>query len=57
MVLEILFWLLLVLCAIGEFVPESASPLVGRLRRTTGFAALVLIGILGYFLFGNPIHR
>jgi|GEM_PF-4419028 hypothetical protein len=54
MILQILFWLLLLLLVIGAFVPDSTSPLLGRGRWVV---VLILIAILGYVVFGNPIHR
>jgi hypothetical protein len=51
MILETLFWLLLLLCAIGALVPDSASVYLGRSRW---LVALILIAILGLKLFHNP---
>lgn len=54
MVLQILFWILLILAAIGALVPDSQSPYLGRGRWIIG---LILIAILGFIVFGNPAHR
>jgi len=54
MVLQVLFWLVLLLCAIGAFVNDSVSPLLVRGRWVM---VLILIAILGYVVFGNPIHK
>ena len=51
-VLEILFWILLILTALGALVPDTASPYVGRGRW---IVALVCIAILGLRVFGG-IH-
>lgn len=53
MVLEILFWVLLILAAIGAFVPDTAFPFVGRGRWVV---ALILLAILGLRIFGNFVH-
>ena len=50
--LEILFWVLLILTVIGAFVPES--PWISRGR---GIVILILIAILGYAVFGLNLHR
>lgn len=52
MVLEILFWILLILTALGALIPDTASPYVGRGRW---IVALICIGILGLRVFGG-IH-
>lgn len=52
MVLEILFWILLILVAIGALVPDTANPYLGRGRW---LVALILIAILGLRVFGG-IH-
>lgn len=49
MVLQILFWILLILCAIGALVPDIASPYIGRGRW---IIVLILIAILGLHDFG-----
>lgn len=54
MVLQILFWILLILTSIGAFVPDSAAPWLGRGRWVI---ALILIAILGFCVFGNPVHK
>lgn len=54
MVLQVLFWLLLLLCVIGAFLQDSLSPFLVRGRWVM---VLILIAILGYVVFGNPIHR
>jgi hypothetical protein len=50
MVLEIVFWVLLILWAVGAFVPDSAGPYVGRGRWVI---ALIEFAILGFFVFGG----
>jgi len=45
MVLVVIFWILLLLCAIGTFVPEASYPLVNRGRFVT---ILIMIAILGW---------
>lgn len=52
MVLTICFWILWLLWIIGFFVPSS--PLVSRGHGVIG---AILIGILGYRLFGSPLDR
>lgn len=52
MFLQILFWVLFILCAIGAFVPDTQSPFIGRGRWAV---ALVLIGILGYRVLGEGL--
>lgn len=48
MFLQILFWILLILCAIGAFTPDSPFVLRGRWA-----VVLILIGILGFKVFGG----
>ncbi len=50
MVLEILFWVLLILWGIGVVVPDSASPYINRGRWGV---ALVCFIILGLKVFGG----
>ena len=52
MVLEILFWVLVILCLIGVFVPEAPpyGPYFGRARWVI---ALILFVILGLRVFGG----
>lgn len=50
-VLVVLFWILLILCVIGTFVPDTINPWLGRGRWVI---ALILIAILGLAVFGNP---
>lgn len=45
MVLQVIFWILLILCAIGAFVPDATSPHVPKSRW---ILVLILIAILGY---------
>lgn len=54
MILTLIFWILLVLAAIGAFAADSKYPWLGYGRW---IVALILIAILGYFTFGNPIHK
>lgn len=54
MILTILFWLLLLLCAIGVFVPDGASPYIGRSRWVI---VLILITILGFKVLDNPLTK
>lgn len=51
MVSEIIFWILLLLCAIGAVVPDAQSPWINRGRWGV---ALILIAILGVKVFGMP---
>lgn len=48
---EIIFWILLILCAIGAVIPDAQSPYVNRGRWGI---ALILIAILGFKVFGMP---
>ena len=50
MVLQIIFWVLLILCFVGVFVREEGAPLVNRGRWVV---ALILILILGLKVFGG----
>lgn len=50
MILVILFWILWLLWAIGCFFP-----LDGNIRTAHGALAMLLIGILGFKAFGNPL--
>lgn len=50
MVLQVLFWILLILAAIGALVPDEKSPYLGRGRWVI---CLILIAILGYMQFGG----
>ena len=52
-VLTVLFWILLILCIIGAFVPDAAWPFVSRGRWVI---ALILLAILGIAVFGNPMN-
>lgn len=54
MILQIVFWILLLLCAIGCFVPADKWPLG---TRGSGVIGIVLFAILGYKLFGNPLDK
>ena len=51
MILIILFWILWFLWVIGLFVTLSPP-----FQRGHGLIAAILIGILGFKVFGNPIH-
>lgn len=51
MVMQVLFWLLLILCVIGVFVPDENKPYIGRSRIGI---ALILIAILGFKVFDAP---
>lgn len=53
MVLEILFWILLILAAIGAFVPETISPYYGRGWRVV---CMILFAILGLRVFGSVLR-
>lgn len=52
-VLTVLFWILLILCMIGAFIPDTAWPFIGRGRWVI---ALILFAILGIAVFGNPTN-
>lgn len=54
MVLMVLFWILWLLWIIGFFVPFTpGSPYV----RAHNVIAAILIGILGYKVFDNPLDK
>jgi hypothetical protein len=44
MILEVFFWILLALCALGFFAPDTVTYTRGR-----GIVILLLIAILGYW--------
>lgn len=50
MVIVVLFWILLILLAIGALIPDTTSPYLGRGRWGV---VLILIAILGYWV-RNP---
>lgn len=50
MVLEVIFWVLLVLWAVGAFVPDTTSPYIGRGRSVI---CLIEFAILGFKVFGG----
>lgn len=50
-VLVVLFWLLLILCIIGAFIPDSTFPFISQGRWVI---CLILLAILGIAVFGNP---
>ena len=50
--LVIIFWIFWILCLIGVLAPVSGP----YWTRGSWVLALLLIGILGFKLFGNPIH-
>ena len=52
MVLEILYWVLLILCLIGVFVPET-PPYGPYFARARWVVVLVLFVILGLRVFGG----
>ena len=58
MVLQILFWVLLILCFIGAFVPDDIGPGIVRGRWVV---VLIELAILGFFVFngssGSLFHR
>lgn len=58
MSLEILFWFLYIICLIfglwREYVPGQPYPFV---RGTWNVLLFVLMGILGWQVFGAPVHR
>ncbi len=47
---QAVFWILLILCGIGVFVPDGTSPFVSRGRWVV---VLILIAILGWHSFGG----
>lgn len=49
----VIFWILLILCAIGVVVPDTAWPQINRGRFVV---CLILIAIIGYKVFGSPAH-
>lgn len=46
----VLFWILLILVAIGIFPPDSSWPYLGRARWVV---ILICVAILGWHLFGG----
>lgn len=54
MVFTVLFWILLILAVIAALVPDAVSPYVGRGRW---IIALILIGLLGWRVFGDPSSK
>jgi uncharacterized membrane protein YkvI len=54
-VLVVLFWILLILTAIGALYPFPDQARAGT-TRATWIVVLILIGILGYVALGNPAH-
>lgn len=54
MVLEILYWVLLILAIIGVFVPDTAGPYIGRSRWAV---VLILMVILGLRVFNSALLR
>jgi hypothetical protein len=52
MILIIIFWLLLLLWAIGGFTTLNPPLATGR-----NVVLIILLSILGYWATGNPIHR
>lgn len=50
--LQLLFWIVWFLCLIGLFTPISPAT-----NRPVGVIVLVLTGILGLLVIGNPIHK
>ena len=53
MILQILFWILLILSAIGIFAPDTYP----NIHRGRFVVTLILLGILGYFVLNNPLHK
>lgn len=54
MVLTILFWILLILCFLGAFAPDTAYPWAPRGRVVI---ILILLAILGLKVFDSPLAR
>lgn len=52
MVMQVLFWILLILALIGALVPDAVSPYLGRGRW---IIALILILLLGLAVFHSPL--
>lgn len=52
MVLMILFWILWLVWIVGYF-----APLTGNVQRAHDVISAILIAILGYKLFGNPLDK
>jgi hypothetical protein len=50
MVIQVLFWILLILAALGALVPDAVSPYMTRGRHVV---VLILIAILGFWV-KNP---
>lgn len=53
LVLTVIFWILLLLAALGVFAPDTNPYFV----RGRWVVVLLLIAILGYAALGNPAHR
>ena len=52
MVLMILFWILWLVWVVGYF-----APLTGNVQRAHDVISAILVGVLGYKLFGNPLDK
>lgn len=52
MILQAIFWILLILWAVGYFLPLGATG--GRIH---GGIAILLFAILGYWAKGNPVNH
>ncbi len=52
MFLQILFWILFILWSVSCFAPVPAP-----YDRGFKVVLIILVGILGYVAFGNPVHR
>lgn len=55
MFLQILFWLLFIFWALGVLIPVPAGG--DQWKRWCNVVLIILVGILAYVAFGNPIHR
>jgi hypothetical protein len=53
-ILQIIFWILLLLAALGAFIQDAAYPWLVRSRWVV---VLILIAILGYRFFGSPLDK
>lgn len=50
MILTILFWILVILCVVGYFIPDP------RFVRASNGVLLLLIIILGWKVLGSPLQ-
>lgn len=54
-VLIVLYWILLILLAIGGLAPIG-EPYRANVLRGTSIVGIILFAIVGYYLFGSPAN-